>query len=82
MRRLIARDVPARSYYAEAEPDDEDAQRRFALLKLFVNREDRVALRWLLGLNSGNWRSPSYRRLRTIVRCCNSMVTLEEVNSP
>jgi DNA helicase-2/ATP-dependent DNA helicase PcrA len=41
--------VPTRSYYAEAELDALDAQRRFALLKLFVDREDRVALRWLVG---------------------------------
>jgi superfamily I DNA/RNA helicase len=60
---LVARDVPARSYYAEAELDAEDAQRRFAILKIFVDREDRVALRWLLGLGSSNWRSPAYRRV-------------------
>jgi DNA helicase II / ATP-dependent DNA helicase PcrA len=60
---LVARNVPARSYYAEAELDAEDAQRRFAVLKLFVDREDRVALRWLLGLGSSNWRSPAYRRV-------------------
>jgi DNA helicase-2/ATP-dependent DNA helicase PcrA len=60
---LIARDVPTRSYYAEAELDTEDAQRRFAILKLFVDREDRVALRWLLGLGSSNWRAPAYRRV-------------------
>ena len=51
---LVAREIPARSYYAEAELDADDAQRRFAILKLFVDREDRVALRWLLGLGSSN----------------------------
>lgn len=34
------------------------------MLKLFVNRNDRVALRWLLGLDSNNWRAPAYRRIR------------------
>jgi hypothetical protein len=34
-----------RSHYAEAELDDIEAQRRFSLLKLFVDRTDRVALR-------------------------------------
>ncbi len=62
---LRARGVPARSYYAEAELDAEEAQRRFALLKLFVDPEDRVALRWLLGLQSANWLCAGYRRLRT-----------------
>ena len=36
--------VPVRSYYSKSELDAPDAQRRFALLKLFVNREDKVAL--------------------------------------
>ena len=65
--RLIAEGIPVRSYYAEAELDTDEAQLRFALLKLFVNRDDRVALRWLLGLSSDNWRAPSYRRIRA--RC-------------
>ena len=34
------------------------------MLKLYVNRNDRVALRWLLGLGSNNWRAPSYKRIR------------------
>ncbi len=62
--RLVELGVPVRSYYAEAELDSEDAQRRFALLKLFVSRNDRVALRWLLGLGSNNWRAPAYHRIR------------------
>jgi DNA helicase-2/ATP-dependent DNA helicase PcrA len=70
---LVARGVPVRSYYAEAELDAEDAQRRFAILKLFVDREDRVALRWLLGLGSNNWRAPGYRRLRA--HCANTAAT-------
>jgi DNA helicase-2/ATP-dependent DNA helicase PcrA len=61
---LVARGIPVRSYYAEAELDAQDAQRRFALLKLFVDREDRVALRWLLGLGSSTWLAASYLRLR------------------
>lgn len=65
--RLVAEGIPVKSYYAEAELDAEDAQRRFALLKLYVNRNDRVALRWLLGLGSNNWRASSYRHVRA--RC-------------
>jgi DNA helicase-2/ATP-dependent DNA helicase PcrA len=70
---LVARGVPVRSYYAEAELDAEDAQRRFATLKLLINREDRVALRWLLGLGSDNWRTPGYGRLRA--HCTNTGTT-------
>ena len=61
---LKARDIPVRSYYAEAELDSEDAQMNFALLKLFVDREDRVALRWLLGLTSTTWLAAGYARVR------------------
>jgi superfamily I DNA/RNA helicase len=61
---LIGGGIPAHSYYAEAELDQEDAQRRFALLKLFVDRDDRVALRWLLGLGSSSWLAGGYARLR------------------
>lgn len=61
---LRARNVAVRSYYAEAELDAQSAQERFAYLKLLVDREDRVALRWLVGLNSANWLCRGYRRLR------------------
>ena len=61
---LIEKEIPVKSYYAEAELDAEEAQSKFALLKLYVNRNDRVALRWLLGLGSNNWRAPSYKRIR------------------
>lgn len=61
---LHAQAVPVRSYYAEAELDAQGAQERFAYLKLLVDREDRVALRWLVGLNSANWLCGGYRRLR------------------
>jgi superfamily I DNA/RNA helicase len=56
--------IPVKSYYAEAELDAEDAQRRFALLKLLVDREDRVALRWLVGYPGHNWNAAGYRRIR------------------
>lgn len=61
---LHARNIPVRSYYAEAELSTQSAQERFAYLKLLVDREDRVALRWLVGLNSANWLCRGYRRLR------------------
>ena len=61
---LHGHNVPVRSYYAEAELDADDAQRRFALLKLFVDREDRVALRWLLGYPGHQFNASGYRRVR------------------
>jgi DNA helicase-2/ATP-dependent DNA helicase PcrA len=61
---LRGHNVPVTSYYSEAELDSPVAQRRFALLKLFVDREDRVALRWLVGRTGNNWNAAGYWRVR------------------
>ena len=61
---LVQDCVPSKSYYAETELSHGDAQYGFALLKLFANREDRVALRWLVGFNVNNWHAAGYRRIR------------------
>jgi superfamily I DNA/RNA helicase len=61
--RLRAQGVPAKSYYAESELDTMEAQERFAILKLLLNNEDRVALRWLLGSGHSSWRASQYARL-------------------
>jgi superfamily I DNA/RNA helicase len=61
---LIERGIRVTSYYAESDLNTEEAQRKLSLLKLLVDRDDRVALRWLLGLGSKNWRSSSYSRIR------------------
>lgn len=61
---LLAGGVPARSEYTESELEREDAQRAFALLKLFANQDDRVALRWLVGKDGHNFHAAGYRRVR------------------
>jgi superfamily I DNA/RNA helicase len=61
---LVAQGVPTKSYYAESELSHMLAKRSFALLKLFANRQDRVALRWLVGINGNNWHAAGYRRVR------------------
>lgn len=66
--RLKALGVPTKSYYAESELDTLEAQERFAILKLLLNNEDRVALRWLLGCHNADWRTKPYRRLMDYVR--------------
>lgn len=60
---LRAAGVPVKSYYAESALDSDAAQERFALLKLALNPDDRVALRWLLGFGDSRWRSTAYRRI-------------------
>jgi superfamily I DNA/RNA helicase len=61
---LAAAGVPARSYYAEAEIASHKAQASFAMLKLFIDRDDRVALRWLVGDGGNNWHAAGYSRVR------------------
>lgn len=59
--------VPVKSYYSESELDTIKAQERFAILKLFLNNDDRVALRWLLGYEKKDWRTKPYKRLMNYV---------------
>jgi DNA helicase II / ATP-dependent DNA helicase PcrA len=61
---LLARDVPSKSYYQEGELGRLTAQERMALFKLFIDPEDRIALRWLLGFQSNDFRTGAYARIR------------------
>jgi DNA helicase-2/ATP-dependent DNA helicase PcrA len=56
--------VPAKSYYEESQLETDDAQMHFAAFKLLLNKKDRVALRYLLGIGSPNFRVKPYARLR------------------
>jgi DNA helicase II / ATP-dependent DNA helicase PcrA len=62
---LKAKGIPSKSYYQETELDSDVAQERLAVFKLFVNRADRIALRWLLGQESNDFRAGAYARIRT-----------------
>lgn len=64
LNALKAAGVKAKSYYEESQLESEPAQERFALFKLFLNNEDRVALRYLLGAGAGDFRCKPYARLR------------------
>lgn len=61
---IVEAGVAVRSEYTESELNNMDAQRAFALLKLLDNRDDRVALRWLVGVDSNTWNAAGYRRVR------------------
>lgn len=61
---LIERGIPSKSYYAEAELETEFAQERYAYLRLLSDSDDRVALRWLVGLYGNKWNEAGYRRVR------------------
>lgn len=64
---LAGRNIPSKSYYQEGALDNHVAQERLAILKLVVNPQDRIALRWLLGFGSSDFRTRAYARIRT--RC-------------
>jgi DNA helicase II / ATP-dependent DNA helicase PcrA len=61
---LVGHGIPSRSYYQEGILDNAIAQERLAVLKLLVNPHDRIALRWLLGFGSSDFRKGAYGRLR------------------
>jgi DNA helicase II / ATP-dependent DNA helicase PcrA len=61
---LVGRGIPSKSYYQEGVLDNESAQERLAILKLLVDPNDRIALRWLLGFGSSDFRKGAYGRLR------------------
>ena len=61
--RTFRRWIP-KSYYEESQLNSEASQTRFALCKLFLNNEDRVALRHLLGSDVDDFRCKSYARVR------------------
>ncbi|MEX2181891.1 MAG: ATP-dependent helicase [Gemmatimonadaceae bacterium] len=60
---IQTRNVPVKSYYAESALDTVEAQERYSLLKLLVNKQDRVALRWLLGRGHAKWHAEQYGRI-------------------
>jgi DNA helicase-2/ATP-dependent DNA helicase PcrA len=64
LNALKAAEVPAKSYYEESQLETDEAQKRFAVFKLLLDKEDRVALRYLLGFDSTNFRAPAYARVR------------------
>lgn len=61
---LRSSDIPAHSFYYEEALEPEAAQASFALLSLLADNEDRVSLRFWLGLGSNTWNARGYERLR------------------
>lgn len=64
LNALTKAKVPSKSYYEESQLETDAAQKRFALFKLLLNTEDRVALRYLLGAGADDFRAKPYARLR------------------
>jgi DNA helicase-2/ATP-dependent DNA helicase PcrA len=61
---LQSSEIPAHSFYYEEALESAEAQASFALLSLLCNNNDRVSLRFWLGLGSNTWNARGYERLR------------------
>jgi DNA helicase-2/ATP-dependent DNA helicase PcrA len=56
--------IPCDFCYQESQFDEEGAKEKMALLSLVGNQEDRVALRYLVGLGSSDWRTGQWAKVR------------------
>jgi len=56
--------IPTHSFYHEEALEPDEAQEAFTLLTLLAMPDDRVSLRFWLGLTSPSWRAREYARLR------------------
>ena len=56
--------VPSEFCYQESQFDDEGAKEKMALLSLAGDQEDRVALRYLVGVGSSDWRMAQWAKIR------------------
>jgi len=57
--------IDTHSFYHEESLETTEAQKAFTLLTLLVTPEDRVSLRFWLGLDSPTWNTGEYARLRS-----------------
>jgi superfamily I DNA/RNA helicase len=63
LEQIRAQNIPVKSYFEESQLDSLTAQERISLFKLFIDNEDRVALRWLIGRGHGSFQASQYSRV-------------------
>jgi superfamily I DNA/RNA helicase len=56
--------VPSEFCYLESQFDEDQAKERMALLSLAGDQDDRVALRYLVGNGSNDWRTAQWSKIR------------------
>ena len=61
---LVDLSVPVHSFFNEECLELEETRESFCLLTLHCDRDDRVALRYWLGLGSPSWNAGAYKKLR------------------
>jgi len=64
MAALRIKEVPSKSFYEESQLDSREAQRCFSIFKLFLQPDNRVALRYLPGEGGTDHRAAAYAKLR------------------
>lgn len=64
--RLNEAAVPCREYLSESQLQSAEVTEKLALLLVFADRDDRAALRWLVGYGSNDFRRGQYSRLREL----------------
>ncbi|RUU55345.1 ATP-dependent helicase [Mesorhizobium sp. M2C.T.Ca.TU.002.02.1.1] len=64
--RLREAGIGCRDYLSESELESQEVTERLALLMVACDRDDRPALRWLLGYPSADYRKGQYQRLREL----------------
>jgi superfamily I DNA/RNA helicase len=58
--------VPCEFCYQESQFDEEGASEKMAVLSLVGDPEDRVALRYLMGMGSADWRANQWAKVREL----------------
>lgn len=60
---LHSAEVPCEFCFQESQFDEQDAKEKMALLSLAGDQEDRVVLRYLVGLGSADWRTNQWAKV-------------------
>lgn len=67
--------VPVHSFFSEEPLEESTEQEAFTLLSLLANPEDRVSLRYWLGVGSGTYNAAEYERMRNYCESANCSPT-------
>jgi superfamily I DNA/RNA helicase len=73
---LVARNIPAKSYFRESALRTDKGKELFSLINLLARPNDLVAWRYLLGAGSNGYRTNSYRRILNYARENNEDILL------
>ena len=64
LKKIKELGISIHTYYYDGVLEDKNGQKAFTLLSLLVNKDDKVSLRFRLGLDSNNWLAPQYAKIK------------------